>query len=239
MTAIGSPMGVVAGIIPVTNPTSTVAKCLAAVKSEMRSFVRRIRATQRAGCRSGGRGGQSGSAEGAGLLPVRGDASGHGRTNAPSRRVAGVGYRRSRNGPSRLFERETNSGGWCGQRPCLHSPVRQGREGSRLDGYHVQILRQWNRVSQNSPSFSTNRPRKRRWLHSPPKGHFFCRLPTRKSGAPHFYSPTKANCGPRRSASRQRGTCKTDWGLRAPSDCKASVPTCPKLVQHTHCPGRS
>ena len=34
MTAIGSPMGVVAGIIPVTNPTSTVLfKCLAAVKS--------------------------------------------------------------------------------------------------------------------------------------------------------------------------------------------------------------
>jgi acetaldehyde dehydrogenase (acetylating) len=34
MTAIGSPMGVIAGIIPVTNPTSTVLfKCLAAVKS--------------------------------------------------------------------------------------------------------------------------------------------------------------------------------------------------------------
>jgi acetaldehyde dehydrogenase (acetylating) len=34
MTAIGSPMGVVAAIIPVTNPTSTVLfKCLAAVKS--------------------------------------------------------------------------------------------------------------------------------------------------------------------------------------------------------------
>ena len=34
MTAIGSPMGVIAAIIPVTNPTSTVLfKCLAAVKS--------------------------------------------------------------------------------------------------------------------------------------------------------------------------------------------------------------
>jgi acetaldehyde dehydrogenase (acetylating) len=34
MAAIGSPMGVIAGIIPVTNPTSTVIfKCLAAVKS--------------------------------------------------------------------------------------------------------------------------------------------------------------------------------------------------------------
>ena len=34
MTAVGSPMGVIAGIIPVTNPTSTVLfKCLAAVKS--------------------------------------------------------------------------------------------------------------------------------------------------------------------------------------------------------------
>ena len=34
MTAIGSPMGVIAAIIPVTNPTSTVIfKCLAAVKS--------------------------------------------------------------------------------------------------------------------------------------------------------------------------------------------------------------
>ena len=34
MTAIGSPMGVIAGIIPVTNPTSTtIFKCLAAVKS--------------------------------------------------------------------------------------------------------------------------------------------------------------------------------------------------------------
>lgn len=34
MTAIGAPMGVIAGIIPVTNPTSTVLfKCLAAVKS--------------------------------------------------------------------------------------------------------------------------------------------------------------------------------------------------------------
>jgi len=34
MTALGSPMGVIAGIIPVTNPTSTVLfKCLAAVKS--------------------------------------------------------------------------------------------------------------------------------------------------------------------------------------------------------------
>ena len=34
MTALGSPMGVIAGIIPVTNPTSTVLfKCMAAVKS--------------------------------------------------------------------------------------------------------------------------------------------------------------------------------------------------------------
>lgn len=34
MTAVGSPMGVIAAIIPVTNPTSTVLfKCLAAVKS--------------------------------------------------------------------------------------------------------------------------------------------------------------------------------------------------------------
>ncbi len=34
MTAVGSPMGVIAGIIPVTNPTSTVLfKCMAAVKS--------------------------------------------------------------------------------------------------------------------------------------------------------------------------------------------------------------
>ena len=34
MTAVGAPMGVIAGIIPVTNPTSTVLfKCLAAVKS--------------------------------------------------------------------------------------------------------------------------------------------------------------------------------------------------------------
>jgi acetaldehyde dehydrogenase (acetylating) len=34
MTAIGSPMGVIAGVIPVTNPTSTVLfKCMAAVKS--------------------------------------------------------------------------------------------------------------------------------------------------------------------------------------------------------------
>jgi len=34
MTAIGSPMGVIAAIIPVTNPTSTVIfKCLAAVKA--------------------------------------------------------------------------------------------------------------------------------------------------------------------------------------------------------------
>src|ERR1700722_12762739 len=34
VTAVGSPMGVIAGIIPVTNPTSTVLfKCLAAVKS--------------------------------------------------------------------------------------------------------------------------------------------------------------------------------------------------------------
>jgi acetaldehyde dehydrogenase (acetylating) len=34
MTAVGSPMGVIAGIIPVTNPTSTVLfKCLAAVKA--------------------------------------------------------------------------------------------------------------------------------------------------------------------------------------------------------------
>ena len=34
MTAIGAPMGVIAGVIPVTNPTSTVLfKCLAAVKS--------------------------------------------------------------------------------------------------------------------------------------------------------------------------------------------------------------
>lgn len=34
MTAIGAPMGVIAGIIPVTNPTSTtIFKCLAAVKS--------------------------------------------------------------------------------------------------------------------------------------------------------------------------------------------------------------
>lgn len=34
MTAVGSPMGVIAGVIPVTNPTSTVLfKCLAAVKS--------------------------------------------------------------------------------------------------------------------------------------------------------------------------------------------------------------
>jgi acetaldehyde dehydrogenase (acetylating) len=34
MTAIGAPMGVIAGIIPVTNPTSTVLfKCLAAIKS--------------------------------------------------------------------------------------------------------------------------------------------------------------------------------------------------------------
>jgi acetaldehyde dehydrogenase (acetylating) len=34
MTAVGSPMGVIAGVIPVTNPTSTVLfKCMAAVKS--------------------------------------------------------------------------------------------------------------------------------------------------------------------------------------------------------------
>ena len=34
MTAIGSPMGVIAAIIPVTNPTSTVIfKCLAAIKA--------------------------------------------------------------------------------------------------------------------------------------------------------------------------------------------------------------
>lgn len=34
MTALGSPMGVIAGIIPITNPTSTtIFKCLAAVKS--------------------------------------------------------------------------------------------------------------------------------------------------------------------------------------------------------------
>src|SRR5882724_5357051 len=34
MTAIGSPMGVIAAVIPVTNPTSTVLfKCMAAVKS--------------------------------------------------------------------------------------------------------------------------------------------------------------------------------------------------------------
>ena len=100
---IAEPVGIVAGVTPVTNPTSTT------------MFKAMI-----PGRRRGRRRPQ-------GLRPVDRDPlhGRHQRPDEPPRCGPGAGYRRRRNGPGRLFHRQARPGRGPRQRPLLHPFLRQ------------------------------------------------------------------------------------------------------------------
>ena len=140
VAAIGEPMGVVAALVPVTNPTSTVIfKTLSALKAGnaivCAPHPRGVKCgaataeVPRPRRRAGGR------AAGTRTVPRRGDDPGYGGADAPSSHVGGDGDRRRRDGAGRLLLRQADPRGRPRQRAGVRAPLdrERSRGGGRAD----------------------------------------------------------------------------------------------------------
>ncbi len=127
VVGIGEPMGVVAAIIPVTNPTATVIfKTLSAIKAG-NAVVHAPHPRSRRCCAETTRIlAEAAEAQGAprGLIQclARGRPRGHRRTDAPSAHRGGHGHRWRGDGPRGLLLRQAHPRRRSGQRPGLRRP---------------------------------------------------------------------------------------------------------------------
>ena len=145
VTAVGSPMGVLAGIIPVTNPTSTVLfKSLAAVKAGNAivhaPHPRAARCSQRAAAIMADAAAAAGAPEGLVSCLSQPTLAATQELMRRDRDRLGAGHWRAGHGPRRVLQREADDCGWCGQRPGVRRGQRGGCGGSRGDDHHLEVV---------------------------------------------------------------------------------------------------